>query len=185
MKISPEKFYNLFLKETSKFDNSIDWAENRKWTRKMLSGKDCTLARIAKKLDLNYYHEYFSLDGIFYKKEIDYQKLGYVQNIEVIIEHENFYRTIEKEIYKLFPLFFAPLKVIITYLDGDNIQRKREVRRIKKVIEDRIKNDDPFKLHQNKIKTLLILGSLDKDSSGKDKTNWQAFVYNNRKFKNI
>jgi hypothetical protein len=40
-------------------------------------------------------------------------------------------------------------------------------------------------LHQKKIKTLLILGSLSKDSSGKEKTNWQAFIYRNKKFKSL
>ena len=84
-------------------------------------------------------------------------------------------RTIEKEIYKLFPLFIAPLKVIIAYVESyKDIQK---IERIKNVIKERIKNDDLFSLHKNKIKTLLIVG-FKRDN----KICWRGSIFKNGKF---
>lgn len=183
-KITPQNFYSLFLKEVGKSNiQSIPWDNNKKWTRKMLKGKDCIMENIADKLGLYYCNEYFMLDGIFFRKELkykDYKGFGYAQNIEIILECENEHTTIEKEIYKLFPLFFAPLKVIVTYLSSNSIQHQKAAEKIKRAIENKIKTDDPFCLHKNKIKTLLIFGVKDKR-----KISWQAFLYHNKKFKPI
>jgi hypothetical protein len=181
MKITPQKFYSLFLKEIQKSGiQFVPWNNNAAWTKKMLKSKDCVMKKVADKLDLLFYNEYFSLDGVFFKNKLEYGKLWYAENIEIILECENNYRTIKTEIYKLFPLFLAPLKVIITYLDGDEDRLRKEEAKIKKVIEDRIKEDNPFKLHNNKIKTLLIFGS-----KNKEKVKWEAFVYGNVGFKKL
>ncbi len=178
--ISALKFYRLFLQEIKKRDYFPRWNNSKKWTRLFLKNKDCVMAKMAKSLGLLYCNEYFSLDGIFYRKKLGYKNLDteknyYAQNIEVIIEHENDYRTIEKEIYKLFPLFVAPLKVIITYVESYKDIRKIE--KIKSIIKERIKNDDVFSLHRNKIETLLIVG-LKKDN----KICWQGSVSKKGKF---
>ena len=59
MKITAKKFYNLFLKEVKKTDKYISWGENKKWTRRLLSGRSCVMEKIANKLNLHYCHEYF------------------------------------------------------------------------------------------------------------------------------
>lgn len=182
-KVSPRKFYKLFLQEINKRNRFPGWNNDKKWTKLILKGKGCVMAKIAKKLGLLYCDEYFSLDGIFFKEELKYKGyrgFGYAQNIEIILECENEHTTIEKEIYKLFPLFFAPLKVIITYLSSNSIQHQKAARKIKRTIENKIKTDDPFYLHKNKIKTLLIFGI--KDGAGVD---WHAFVYHNKKFREL
>jgi len=181
-KITPQNFYSLFLREVEKSNiQLIPWNENKKWTRKMLKGKDCIMKNIADKLGLHYCNEYFMLDGIFFRKELKYKSykgFGYAQNIEIILECENEHTTIEKEIYKLFPLFFAPLKVIITYFSNNSVRHQKAAEKIKGAIENKIKTDDPFGLHKNKIKTLLIFGI-----KNKGEINWQAFVYFNGKFR--
>jgi hypothetical protein len=156
--ISALKFYKLFLQEINKRNRFPSWNNNEKWTKLFLKGKDCVMTKIADRLGFLYCNEYFSLDGIFYRKKLAYRNLGYAQNIEVIIEHENDIGTIETEIYKLFPLFLAPLKVIITYVDSDKGKDVRKIKKIKDIIKERIKNDDIFSLHKNKIETLLIAG---------------------------
>lgn len=181
--ISALKFYRLFLQEIKKIDHFPRWNNSKKWTRLFLENKDCVMAKMAESLNLLYCNEYFSLDGILYRKKLGYKNLDieknfYAQNIEVIIEHENDYRTIEKEIYKLIPLFVAPLKVIITYVETDKDIQK--IKRIKSIIKERIKNDDLFSLHKNKIETLLIVG-FKKDN----RICWQGSVFKNSKFEEL
>lgn len=177
MRVSALKFYKLFLQEINKRKRFPSWNKNEPWTKLFLKGKDCVMAKMAESLNLLYCNEYFSLDGIFYRKKLGYKNLGYAQNIEVIIEHENDIRTIETEIYKLFPLFIAPLKVIITYIDSTKDKDIRKIKKIKDIIKERIKNDDIFSLHKNKIETLLIVG-FKKDN----KICWQGFLFKNGKF---
>lgn len=179
-KVSPRKFYKLFLKEIIKSNILSFWHDNKEWTRRILNDKNSIMRKIADELRLRYWNEYFYLDGIFFRKEIKYGKLSYTQNIEIIIESENDYRTIDKEIYKLIPLFVAPLKVIITYFNMDIVGSQNAIEKIKKSIIDRIKIDDSFGLHRNKIKILLILGFYKNE-----KISWQASVYCNKKFKSI
>lgn len=178
--INALKFYKLFLQEIKKRKYIPSWTNNKDWTKLILKGKNCVMKKIADRVGLLYCNEYFSLDGVFYRKKIKYkywniEKNFYAQNIEVIIEHENNLNTIETEIYKLFPLFIAPLKVIITYIENDKYIRKIE--RIKDIIKARIKNDDLFSLHKNKIETLLIIG-FKKDN----KICWQGSIFKNGKF---
>jgi len=183
MKITPKKFYKLFLKEINKRKILCNWDNSKEWTKLVLKDRDCVMAKIAKSLGLLYCNEYFSLDGIFYRKKLGYKNWNirenyYAQNIEVIIEHENNPGTLKTEIYKLIPLFLAPLKVIITYTyyaeTGKNIQY---IEKIKSIIKERINSDDVFFLHKNKIKTLLIVG-FKKDN----KIFWQGSVFKKGRF---
>ena len=186
MTVNTQKFYNLFLEEIKKSGiESIPWNDSKEWTDRMLKDKNCVMEKMAKSLGLLYCHDYFYLDGIFYRKKLGYKNLDtefhfYAQNIEVIIEHENDYRGIETEIYKLIPLFLAPLKVIITYFDGSIDENKNKIERIRAIIKNRIRNDNPFRLHKNKIKILLIIGFYKNR-----KIDWQGFIYGDKKFKGI
>ena len=171
-KVTPEKFYRAFLDAIEKNGFVNTWYSNGKWTKGLLKDRDCVMKRVADKLGLIYCNEYFTLDGVFYRKTIKYGDLEYGQNIEIILECENDWRTITKEIWKIFPLFFAPLKVVITYP-----RDKQKAEEIKNIIKDRIKNDDPFGLHKNKIKTLLIFGHMENK-----KIIWQGFIYKNKTF---
>lgn len=181
MIVNAKKFYNLFLGEIKKSGiKSISWNDNKEWTNRMLKDKNCVMEKMAKSLGLLCCHDYYYLDGIFYRKKLGYKNLDiefhfYAQNIEVIIEHENDCRAIETEIYKLIPLFIAPLKVIITYVETDKDIKK--IKRIKNIIKERIKNDDLFSLHKNKIETILIVG-FKKDN----KICWQGSIFKNGKF---
>lgn len=178
MIVNAENFYKLFLKEIDNNKCLALWNNNTKYTKYLLKDKNCVMAKIAKRFGLRYCNEYFTLDGIFFEKELKYKNLGYVQNIKVIIEHENDFRTIEKEIYKLFPLFLAPLKVVITYVESD--KNIREIKKIKDIIEERIKNDELFSLHKNKIETLLIVGF-----KTANKVCWRGFIFRSGKFQEL
>ncbi len=184
MVFAAKNFYGLFLEEIKKSGiESISWNNSKEWTNRMLKNKNCVMEKMAKSLGLLYCHDYYYLDGIFYRKKLGYNNLDieshfYAQNIEVIIEHENNYKTIETEIYKLIPLFIAPLKVIITYIETNKDIQKIE--RIKNVIKERIKNDDLFSLHKNKIETLLVVG-FKRDN----KICWQGSILKNSKFTSL
>lgn len=182
--ISPQKFYKLFLREVKKSGiESTLWNNNKKWTKIMLKDKNCVMEKMAKNLGLFYCNEYFTLDGVFYRKKLGYgnwdiRKNYYAQNIEVIIEHENNPETIEKEMNKL-PLFLTSLKVVITYVGADKYIQKIE--RIENFIKERIKNDDLFSLHKkNKIKTLLIVG-FKRDNE----ISWRGSILKNGKFASL
>lgn len=181
IKIASQKFYNLFLEEIERSGiQSVPWNNNKEWTNKMLKNKNCVMEEMAKSLGLLYCHDYFYLDGIFYRKKLGYKNLDtelhfYAQNIEVIIEHENDCRGIETEIYKLIPLFIAPLKVIITYVETDRDIPKIE--KIKNIVRERIKNDDLFSLHKNKVEILLIV-----DFKKYNKICWWSSIFRNGKF---
>ncbi len=182
--VTPEKFYKIFLNEIRKSNiQSIPWNSNKEWTKKLLKGEDCVMNQIANKINLVYCEEYWKLDGIFCEgfmpknpltqKDIIKDKWAY--GIKIILEIENASSTLWKEIWKLIPLFSAPLKVIITYPKNEE-----ESEKIKNMIKNRVKSDDLFELHKNKIKILLIFGI-----NNNMKIVWQAFVYQNKKFKII
>jgi len=181
IKITPQKFYNLFLEEVEKSGiQSVSWDNNKEWTNRMLKNKNCVMETVAKSLSFLYCHDYYYLDGVFYRKKLGYKNFDielrfFAQNIEVIIEHENNYRGIETEIHKLIPLFIAPLKVIITYVESDRDIQK--IKKIENIIRERIKNDDLFSLHKNKIETLLIVGFLKNNE-----IHWRSSVYKNGEF---
>ena len=92
MVFNAKKFYTLFLGEIKKSGiESIPWNDSKEWTDRMMKNKNCVMEKMAESLGLLYCNEYFSLDGIFYRKKLGYKNLGYAQNIEIIIEHENDY----------------------------------------------------------------------------------------------
>ncbi|MDD5014233.1 MAG: hypothetical protein PHW73_03900 [Atribacterota bacterium] len=196
-KISSQKFYKLFLEKINNKKCLKFWLDNKDYTDWVIGNKKsidgCVMKKIATAFGLQYCHEYFQLDGIFYDKELPlyneaflkkHKNSWYARSIDIIIEHENNFRGIKTEIYKLIPLYVAPLKVIITYLGGwkNNNQEKvhLETEKIIKILEKRIKENDLFSLHKNKIETLLIIGH-----KVDDKMCWEAFVFKNNKVKKI
>ncbi|MFA5300238.1 MAG: hypothetical protein WC389_18780 [Lutibacter sp.] len=182
--IEPEKFYSLFLKKIKRSGIELTpWNNSRQWTERLLKGNDCVMSQIAKEIKLTYCDEYWKLDGIFCEgfmpkdpmTQANIEKYKWAHNIKIIVEVENASATLWKEIWKLIPLFFSPLKVIITYPKDE-----QEAEKIKDIIKDRIKNDDQYRLHKSKIKILLIFGFKEGN-----KISWQGFTYNNKKFKII
>lgn len=182
--IEPEKFYSLFLKEIKRSGIELTpWSNNQAWTRKLLEGDNCVMNQIASKINLNYCNEYWKLDGIFCEgfvpidpmTQTNIERWKWAHRIKIIVEVENAATTVWKEVFKLIPLFLAPLKVIITYP-----KNQQEAEKIKKIIIDRIRTDDQFGLHKNKIKILLIFGY-----NNDKKIAWQGFVHSNKKFKAI
>jgi hypothetical protein len=182
--VTPEKFYSAFIKEISASGTqTIPWNNNRKWTKALLKGDGCVMSKIAKDIGLAYCEEYWKLDGIFCEEFMsedtisgtDIKKWKWARGIKIIVEVENAASTSWKEIWKLIPLFFAPLKVIITYPKNN-----QEAEKIKCAIKERIKNDDQYNLHRNKIKVLLIFGF-----KNEKEIIWQNFVYQNNSFKSI
>ena len=173
--ISPETFKDAFLKALPSKESQIvsTWNSPKSRTEAM---KDL-LVEIAIILCLQLYkNDYYTIDAIFYKeKDITYfsEKNTYAKYIAIAIEHENVLNGTQVVINKL-QILIAPLKVLITYAEGDTV--KKFLTMYANIIAD----SDVFSDISIKRKQLVIFGSYDGE-----KTDWSFHVYNDKAFQTI
>ena len=168
--ISVEEFDSVFLKtaRNSEGDLLTNWNDTAKFTELMLNIHSSVIANVADGLKLQYFREYYSLDGILYKEASSiFTKGTYAKFIDVAIEHENNFRTSYQEMNKLC-LFNASLKVLITYP-----LNKKSIDEIIPDYDTIVKESDV----SDEQKNLAIFGLKDNN-----KILWQSYVYKEDKF---
>ena len=168
--ISVEEFNSVFLKTVKDFEENlfVNWYYAAKFTKAILDIHNSVIAKVADELKLQYFREYYTLDGILYEEASSVLTRGtYVRSINVALEHENDFKTSYIELNKLC-LFNAPLKVLITYpLYKDDIGRI--IPNYNTIVKE---SDTP-----DQQKYLVIFGLKDND-----KILWQSYVYKESKF---
>ena len=179
--VSPGKFKTVFQTVEKQYSSEIvdKWTAVPEFTALALGNtiRKGLCAEIADTLHLWYSREYWSLDAIYYTaKQEKYfsQKATYAEYIAIALEHENNYKTSYEEINKL-AIFSSPLKVLITYPQGDFGKLLDEY-------ADIISKADIFSNFDNLQRHLVIFGFLNKD---KNQVDWKFFLYGSHRFNPI
>ena len=179
IKISPNEFKNAFSNEVIDKEKQLlsEWSNWKKYTYLMLGTKrePGILSEVAKKLGLNYFKDYWTLDAIFYKEKdiVNFdKKFTFAKYLAVVIEHENAIETSFEEINKL-TIFNSPLKVLITYpvKDINNYLTK---------YSEIVSNGDVFNDISNLRRQMVIFGTKNQDS-----IKWGFYIYRNGNFEDL
>lgn len=173
IQVSPHQFKKAFLTAIAEYDKEIVSA----WRGRQASFTALirsTFPMLASELGLKVYNrDYYTLDAVFYTEK-DEQHFNpdatYVKYIAVALEHENQVIGSEAEINKL-QLFNVPLKVLITYAEGDS--REYYLDRYAKIIQEA----DVFGDFSTARKQLVIFGRCDGLSAC-----WSFYVYSSSGF---
>jgi hypothetical protein len=136
--ISLKKFFHIWVKICEKNKYKIDkkWEGNYKeYTRLILKSKNSITSQIGEELGLKVFHEYYSIDAIYYLDDdlvISNPKNGtwkktndgiWLTSFRIVFEHENEprgYRGVYQEICHLLTLK-ASLKVLVTYAEENTL----------------------------------------------------------------
>jgi hypothetical protein len=166
--ITPQQFKDAFLDVLREKEPQVVSMWEAAYTDYTSTIREC-LQAVAERLQLHIYNrDYYTLDAIYYE-EMDLEHFGedstYVKYISIALEHENRLIGTEAEINKL-QLLNTPLKVLITYADGD--AKYHYLSKYAKIIE----NADVFDDVSTTKKQLVIFGSCD----GKI-TEWSFHLY--------
>lgn len=145
------------------------WTNPEGFTGAMLGCNNSVMREIAKKLDLNYHREYYTLDAVFYENKLRKDSGVYAENLTIALEHENDIAKSFIELNKLC-IINASLKVLITY-PKIKVSLKES---IKKYEYDKIVQK--AKIPDNQIQMIIFgIGS-------KDDIEWQSYIYQNGRF---
>jgi hypothetical protein len=176
-RITPLQFKDAFLIAADSVDTQIVsfWDKRRDYTALML---DIVLPKIAAELGISVYNaNYYYLDSIFYD-ERDSDHFGptttYAKYINIALEHEHDVTGTAVEMNKL-QLFNAPLKVLITYAQTDQL-RSFYLDRYVKIINEA----DIFTDFSTLRRTLVIFGSLLENV-----VTWHFYAYESSGFQSI
>lgn len=187
---SPSEFYSAFLEVVSPEQPKLIEVWNKKggsrgcktpYSLQMFS----LFPPIAEKLGLiPYPHDYYTLDGIFYRDR-DTDNFGthetYACSISVALEHENICEgarvlgSTAEEMNKL-QLFSAPLKVLITY------PSEKDILPLLDKYAGIIKRSDVFDDISTHRRQLVIFGRLDDAGAN---VIWEGFEYDRGSFRKI
>lgn len=173
--VSPEQFKSAFLEEVGKNESALlgAWYSKKNYTSLMKDQKGSVLENVAKKLNLNYKKEYWTMDAIFYQEEDteNCKDLGfYVKKVNAAVEHENDLNGSQGEMSKL-ALWDVPLGVLITYKNQGS--DKAFLNMYSKIVS----NADINNRIGSDRQILTIFGDKIKGALA-----WDFFVYNNKKF---
>ena len=118
-------------------------------------------------MDAVFYTTFYEKNG----KELMNPSYSCAEYLPVIIEHENNMGDSSLEMNQL-SIFNSPLKVLITYPEGRNKDKKKDVHL--NAYAEILKKADVFDDFSTKRKHLVILGS-----RGNGEIFWEFFVYKN------
>ena len=175
--VSPQQFKTAFQDVASLLEPDIlrCWTSGSQFTALF---RRTILAQVAEELGLEVYSEkdYYWLDAIFYEEK-DTVHFGpdktYAKYISVALEHENIPTDTAIEMNKL-QLFNTPLKVLITYGNGNNAEMFLE--KYARIVADA----DVFSDFTTKRRQLVIFGPA--GSRPPAQLNWSFYVYANGSF---
>jgi hypothetical protein len=172
--ISPKEFTAAFLAvvEEERSDIAVRWAGPRAdYTRFM---RTVVLTKVGERLGLKTYcSDYYTLDAIFYEdKDVEHFPADhtYAKYVAVALEHENVVTTSCTEMNKL-QLFNAPLKVLITYAPGSDMENS--LAKYAKIV----RNADCFGDIATLRRQVVLFGDMSQNAQI-----WRSFVYEGEGF---
>lgn len=176
-KVSPTEFFQSFHSVVTERNADVQrlWNNAKEYTALMRTN---LLPAVANRLGLvPWSSDYYWLDAIFFeRRETKHAKPGktYAQYLSVAIEHENQAEDTFVEMNKL-QLYNAPLKVLITYDDGEVGERQMD--KLRTMWTDVARSADIFDDFATLRRILAIVGV-----RGKSTPTWRGFEYNGEAF---
>jgi len=172
--ISPETFKRTFLEVAISSSECIlrDWQHAGAYTSLMLSSESGLLVKIATKLELQYFREYWTIDAIFYERRDEQfysHTATYAENIALAIEHENNSLYSHVEMNKL-GILNTPLAVLITYprLNEESVLKD---------YSNILRAADVYSDFHNKRQKIVVLGKM-----VKGEVLWSFYRFNGQAF---
>lgn len=124
-KISASQFFNAW-KEISALQAGTllcNWSNASAYTDCIFDNVDSVLMQLAKKLELEYYCNYYSIDAVFFKEQ-DYvpgiaEQSTSLRKLRIAFEHENYFSSgLFQEVSHLL-ITNCELRVLVTYPDNN------------------------------------------------------------------
>jgi hypothetical protein len=156
-----------------------NWYKRRKFTGIIKDEKDCIVEKVAEKIGLTSYSEYYHTDTIFYAKETDLvpkipENQTWVRAIKVAFEHEHSYdNKLYEEISHLL-ILDSLLSVVVTYPPKGDFKDLPHLPYFHSIIKDSPRANE---LDENE-NFLLIFGY-------PEPLEWRGLVYKNDCWKEI
>jgi hypothetical protein len=187
--ITPQQFKDAFLQVVSARESDIldRWERPFDYTFFM---QDTVFRELGKLLALNYYPEYYKIDGVYYS-ELDTEHFPkgstFATNLSVALEHENEIRSSAIEMNKL-QLFNTPLKVLITYTRGgpndpESISQSERESYLE-LYANILAKGDIFGDFVTLRRQLIVFGRYQKVASN-DHVKWRFYAYEESGFKEL
>ena len=170
--ISSKQFFDLWVEkyEKNKKPLSLNWDDRKKYTIEIKKVCD----DLAKELNLDTWHEYYSSDTIFYKKD-NAEIIGgstYIINPEIVFEHENEANNFLSEIAHNL-IIKSKLYVTVSYYKST--PDINYLNKIKDLI-NKSSSSNEFKKNKN---FLLIIGD---DREYQSKNYWKGYIFHKKKW---
>ena len=187
--ITPERFKDAFLQVVSARETDLltRWDAPYDYTLFM---QHTVLAEIAPLLGLEYFPEYYKIDGIYFaERDLEHFAQGstYATSLSVALEHENDIRYSAHEVNKL-QLYNTPLKVLITYSTGGPEAKPDIVAAEHKFYLERyakiLRKGDIFNDFASLRRHLIIFGSVQK-VEGNYPVKWEFYAYESSGFQEL